>query len=54
MSKESLKLGDVEIEKRKFPSSKSPIDYSNVNIDKIIMSDEFPSTKKGSKYFIGY
>ena len=47
MSKEFLKLGDVEIEKRKSPSSKSPIDYSDINIDKITMSDEFPSTKKG-------
>ena len=46
MSKKFLKLGDVEIEKRKFPSSKSPIYVGNVNIDKIVMSDEFPCTKK--------
>ena len=27
--------------------SKSPIDVGNVNIDKVVRSDEFPSTTKG-------
>ena len=35
-------------------SSKSPTDVSNVNIDKIVISEEFPSAKKSTKYFSGY
>ena len=54
MSKEFLKFADVEIKKRKFPSSKGPIDVGDVNIDKIVISNKFSCTKRGSKYFVGY
>ena len=46
MNQKFLKLGDVETEKWKFPSSKSPIDVGDVNTDKIVMSDEFLCTKR--------
>ena len=26
----------------------------DVNIDKLVLSEEFPCAKKGSKYFVGY
>ena len=55
MGKEFLKVGDVEIEKQKLYSSKSPINAGDVGIiDRIIISGKFHYTKKGSKYLIGY
>ena len=54
MGKEFLKFCDVGTEKQNFHSSKSLIDENDVNIDEIVTSDEFPCTKKGSKYFVGY
>lgn len=50
MGKAFLKLGDIEIEKQKFYSSKGAIDVGNVNIDKIVI-DKFPCTKKGFEVF---
>ena len=50
MGKAFLKLGDIEIEKQKFHSSKGAIDVGNVNIDKIVI-DKFPCTKKGFEVF---
>ena len=46
MSSKFLKLGDVEIEKRRFHSFKSSMDVGDVNTDKIVISDEFPFTKR--------
>ena len=54
MSKQFLKFGDVDCEKRNFHSSKSPIDVGNSNIEKIVRSGKFLCTKKDSKYFVGY
>ena len=45
---------DFKIEKRKFHSSISATDVSHVNIDKIVMFEDFPHTKKDSKYFVSY
>ena len=54
MSKlELLKFGDAETEKREYHSSKSAISIYDVNIDKIIISEEFFYAKRGSKYFVG-
>ena len=50
-AKEHLKFGNAEIEKIKFHCRKRAIAIGNVNINKIIMSDEFPCSKKGCKYF---
>ena len=46
MRKELLKFGDVEIETNNFHSSKSPIDMENVNIDKIVICNEFSCHKR--------
>ena len=40
--------------KRRFHCFKSPIHIGNVNIDKMVTSEENPCAKAGSKYFIGY
>ena len=41
MGKEFLKIGHIEIEKRKFYSSKSAIAIGDVNTDNITISDEY-------------
>lgn len=46
MSSKFLKLGDVEIEKQTFHSFKSSMDVGDVNTDKVVISDEFPFTKR--------
>ena len=52
MCKEFLKVGDVEIEKQGFHSSKSPMNVGDVHIiDRITLCI---TQKKGSKYLISY
>ena len=46
MAKKFLKFGDIEFEKRRLHTFKSPIDVSDVNIDSIVICDKFPCTKK--------
>ena len=45
--KEFLKFDEVEIEKVQFHCSKSAISIGDVNIDKIVIFEEFPCAKKG-------
>ena len=52
--KETLKLDDLEIEKRRFHSSKGAIHISDVNPDKIVTSEKFSCAKKGFKYLVSY
>ena len=52
--KEILKFDDVEIEKGEFHSSKNTIPIDDVNIDKVVISDQFSWIIKGSRYFISY
>ena len=54
MAKEFLKFGYTEFGKRRLHSSKNPIHVSDVNIERIVICDEFPCTKKSSKYLIVY
>lgn len=54
---EQLKFGDVEIEKKKFHSSKKIINIHEVYIEKILLSNEFAYAKNKEadlKYFIGH
>ena len=44
----------VEIEKRKFHSSKNAIPVDVVYIDSIVISEDFPCIKNSFKYLIGY
>ena len=54
MSKNKLKFGDVEVNKREFHASKHPIAFNSVDIDKIVIFDKFKHSNKGAKYFISY
>ena len=49
MSKQTLKLGDIVVNKREFHTSKQAIAFNLVNTSKIVVSDKFKF-----KYFIGY
>ena len=54
MTKKTLKLNNVRVNKKKFNMSKEPIDLMSVNIDQIVVPDKFKLNNKDSKYFIGY
>ena len=54
MDKKIIKFGDSENEKRKFHQHKSPILVSNIDINKIEVSNKVSLGKKCLKYFIGY
>ena len=54
MSEKTLKFGDVEVNKKEFCVSKKPIALNLVDIDKIVISDKFKHSDKGSKYFFSY
>ena len=54
MGKQIKVFGDIEIGKHKFHQRKSPILIYDVNIDKIVVSNQVPFGKNGFKYFIGY
>ena len=45
---------DTEIGKHKFHQCKSPISMNDIDINKIIVSNNFPFVKQDFKYFIGY
>ena len=51
MSKELLKFGDAEIEKREFHSSKNSIAIYDVNIKKILLSHAFGYGKNNESSF---
>lgn len=50
--KEFLKFDDVEVEKQEFNPSKNATLSDPLNIDKIVLSEEFPCSKTSYKYFI--
>ena len=54
MSEQTLKFGDIVINKREFHASKQAIALNLVNTSKIVVSDKFKYSDDGSKYFIGY
>ena len=50
-----IKFGDIEIQKQKFHQYKRPISIKNIDINKIVVSNNKVSFgKKRFKYFIGY
>ena len=54
-----LRFACVQMKKKEFHYSKSSVDIGDVgdvNIDKFVISDKFPSSKNGSgcMYFVGY
>ena len=54
MSKQTLKFGDVVVNKKDFHASKQAIALNLVDTDKIVVFDKFKYSDDGSKYFIGY
>ena len=54
MEKTIIKLGDTEIENQKFYQHKRPISIKNIDINKIVVSDNVSFGKRGFKYFVGY
>ena len=54
MSEQTLKLGDIVVNKKEVHSSKLAIALNLVDTDKIVVSDKFKYSDDGSKYFIGY
>ena len=54
MDKKIIKFDDTKIKKYKFYQQKSTISIENIDINKILVSNEVPLGKKDCKYFIGY
>ena len=54
MSEKALKFDNISVNKKEFHKSKQPIDLMSVNIDQIVVSDNFKHNSEGFKYFIGY
>ena len=54
MSEKTLKFINITLNKKEFHKSKQPIDLMSVNVDQIVVSDNFKHSDEGFKYFIGY
>ena len=54
MSKKTLKIDNIVVNKKEFHKSKQPINLDLVNIDQIVISDKFKHSGDSFKYFIGY
>ena len=54
MKRKTLKFDNVEVNKKEFHVSKSPIALNLVNVNQILISDKFKHYDTGFKYFIGY
>ena len=53
MSKKTLKIDNIVVNKKEFHKSKQPINLDLVNIDQIVISDKFKHSGDSFKYFIG-
>ena len=51
--KKTLKFNNIRLNKKELYKSKEPIDLFSVNLDQIVVSDEFKHNNEGFKYFIG-
>ena len=54
MSEQTLKFGDIVVNKREFHASKQAIALKLVNTIKMIVSVKFKHSDDGFKYFLGY
>ena len=54
MGEKTLKLNNININKKEFHRSKQAIYLDLVDTGKIVVSDIFKHSEEGSKYFIGY
>ena len=54
MTKQTLKFGNVVIDKKRSYASQQGIPLNLLDTNKIVVSDKFKYSDYGSKYFIGY
>ena len=54
MSKQTLKFGDIVVNKKEFYASKQAIALNSVNTNKIVISYKINHNDSDFKYFIGY
>ena len=54
MDESTLKFDNIKVNKNEFHKSKQPIDLMAVNVDQIVVSDQFKHSDEGFKHFIGY
>ena len=54
MSEKTLKFNNIRLNKKEFHRSKGPVDLLSVNVDQIVVSDQFKHNSEGFKHFIGY
>ena len=54
MIEQTLKFGDILVNKKELYPSKQAIALNLVDTNKIVASDKFKRTDDDSKYFIGY
>ena len=54
MSKKTLKLDNIRVNKNRIHKFKQPINLYLLNIDQIVVSDKFKHSDGDFKYFIGY
>ena len=54
MSEQTLKFGDIVVNKKEFHASKQEIASNSVKTGKIVVSYKFKHSDDGFEYFIGY
>ena len=54
MSEQTLKYGDIVVDKKEFHASKQAISLDLVESSRILGSDKFKHNENGSKCFIGH
>ena len=54
MSEKTLKLDNIDANKKEFHTFKQAVDSNLVDINKIVISEKFKLSNKGFEYFIGY
>ena len=54
MSEKTLKLDNIDANKKEFHAFKQAVDSNLVDINKIVISEKFKLSNKGFEYFIGY
>lgn len=54
MSKQTLKFGNIKVDKNEFHASKKVLTFNLVKTNKIVISEKIKHSDKSAKYFIGY
>ena len=54
MNENTLKFDNIRVNNKELHKSKQSINLDSVNVDQIVVSDNFKHSDNGYKYFIGY